>query len=155
MTHLIHHVGLTVSQLEESVRFYCNSFGFEQVMQQQIDAAYLGSIVGIPGADVRMAHLRLPGGTLVVELFQYVSGAESAPRLVPNRIGNAHLCFVVDDIRAEYERLLATGVDFVSAPVAIDAGRNTGGVSCYLRDPDGITLELFQAPPEHRHGSAA
>jgi hypothetical protein len=41
------------------------------------------------------------------------------------------------------------GVEFCSPPVAITAGANRGGFTCYLRDPDGITLELFQ-PAEER-----
>jgi hypothetical protein len=28
----------------------------------------------------------------------------------------------------------------------VDTGANAGGIGVYLRDPDGITLELFQRP---------
>ncbi len=39
------------------------------------------------------------------------------------------------------------GVDtFVSPPVEVDTGINTGGYGLYLRDPDGILVEIFQAP---------
>jgi hypothetical protein len=53
----------------------------------------------------------------------------------------------VDDLRALYERLVAAGVDtFFSAPVEVDTGVNRGGFALYLRDPDGIPVELFQPP---------
>ena len=43
--------------------------------------------------------------------------------------------------------LREAGVDsFFSPPVEIDTGINTGGFALYLRDPDGIILELFQPP---------
>jgi hypothetical protein len=32
--------------------------------------------------------------------------------------------------------------------VPVDTGANAGGIGVYLRDPDGITLELFQRPGE-------
>ena len=54
---------------------------------------------------------------------------------------------VVDDLPATYERLIAAGVDtFVSPPVLVDTGINTGGYGLYLRDPDGIVVEIFQPP---------
>jgi hypothetical protein len=48
-------------------------------------------------------------------------------------------------LQVVYERLLAAGVDtFVSAPVEVDTGINRGARALYLRDPDGIPVELFQ-----------
>ena len=47
---------------------------------------------------------------------------------------------------AEYERMRAHGVRFRSEPVAIEAGINKGGFTCYFLDPDDITLEIIQAP---------
>ena len=52
----------------------------------------------------------------------------------------------MDDIFAEYERMKALGVRFRSEPVAIEAGRNKGGYTCYFLDPDDITLEIIQPP---------
>jgi len=45
-----------------------------------------------------------------------------------------------------HERLVAAGVSFVSPPVEVDTGINAGGYGLYLRDPDGIMVELFQPP---------
>jgi hypothetical protein len=35
-------------------------------------------------------------------------------------------------------------VEFVSAPVTPTAGPNTGGRVVYMKDPDGIRVELVQ-----------
>ena len=65
----------------------------------------------------------------------------------PRNVGASHLCFLVDDLPAFYEQLRQNGVaSFVSPPVEVDTGINTGGYALYVRDPDGIMVELFQPP---------
>ena len=38
------------------------------------------------------------------------------------------------------------GVRFVSEPVPVTQGPNTGGFVVYIEDPDGNTLELIERP---------
>jgi hypothetical protein len=45
-----------------------------------------------------------------------------------------------------YEELQTRGATFAGAPVLITAGPNRGGYGVYLRDPNGILIELFQPP---------
>jgi catechol 2,3-dioxygenase-like lactoylglutathione lyase family enzyme len=61
-----------------------------------------------------------------------------------NNVGSAHLALLVDDIHARYERMRSVGVVFRNPPVEITQGANAGGFACYLRDPDGITIELLE-----------
>lgn len=142
----VNHVGLTVEDLERSIAFYTTVFRCEVVMRQEKQGGYLAAIVGYPDADVKMAHLRLPGSEHRLELFEY-RVPRSAPRdLEPRYVGNAHICFVVSDLNRVYEELVRRGVDTFSPPVEVDTGANKGGASLYLRDPDGITVEVFQPP---------
>jgi catechol 2,3-dioxygenase-like lactoylglutathione lyase family enzyme len=142
----IHHTGYTVSDLDRSVAFYRDLLGCEVIAEQEKQGGYLAAIVGYPDAHVRMAHLRLPGGEHVVELFQYLAPAGGAADVEPRNVGASHLCFVTSSLHADYDRLSAAGVSFVSPPVEVDTGINTGGYALYLRDPDGIVVELFQPP---------
>lgn len=148
----VHHVGLTVRDLDRSVAFYRDLLGCTVVMEQEKTGGYLAAIVGYPGASVRMAHLLAPAGELVIELFQYLEPPVLDAELEPARVGNAHLCFLLSDLGATYTRLEHSGVDFFSGPVEVDTGANAGGRSLYLRDPDGITIELFQPPPASAAG---
>jgi lactoylglutathione lyase len=143
----VHHTGFTVRDLDRSVAFYRDLLGCSVVFEQEKTGGYLAEIVGYPEASVRMAHLRAPSGDLVIELFQYLRPATLDTDPEPARIGNAHLCFLLPDLESTYERLSAAGVDFFSAPVDVDTGANAGGRGLYLRDPDGITIELFQPAP--------
>jgi lactoylglutathione lyase len=141
-----HHTGYTVADLERSLDFYHGLLGLEIVGRQEKQGGYLGAIVGHPDAHVKMAHLRVPGSEHVVELFEYVAPEGIAPgRLEPPNVGTSHLCLLTDDLNALYDHLVRQGVDsFVSPPVLVDTGFNTGGYGLYLRDPDGIPVELFQ-----------
>jgi catechol 2,3-dioxygenase-like lactoylglutathione lyase family enzyme len=143
----LHHTGYTVSDLDRSVVFYRDLLGCEVLATQEKEGGYLAAIVGYPDAHVRMAHLRLPGGEHVIELFEYLAPVGDRADVEPRNVGASHLCFIVSDLRALYASLLERGVtSFVSPPVEVDTGMNRGGLALYLRDPDGITVELFQPP---------
>ena len=143
----LHHTGFTVSDLDRSVAFYCDLLGCEVLARQEKAGGYLAEIVGYPDAHVRMAHLRVPGGEQVIELFQYLSPLGDRADIEPRNVGASHLCFIVADLPALYDSLLERGVtSFLSPPVEVDTGINRGGLGLYLRDPDGITVELFQPP---------
>lgn len=143
----VQHTGLTVSNLERSVDFYTRILGCTLIMQQEKTGGYIAEIVGYPDASVKMAHLGDPAGHHVIELFEYVTPEVLPTQLEPRKIGNAHLCFMVSDLDAIYSAIKDEGITFISGPVAVDTGANAGGAGLYLKDPDGITMELFQPAP--------
>jgi lactoylglutathione lyase len=58
--------------------------------------------------------------------------------------GTVHFSLFVDDIEEMYARMTARGVEFVSAVQTSTAGHLEGGRVVYLKDPDGIRVELVQ-----------
>lgn len=143
----LHHTGFTVTDLERSLVFYRDLLGFDVVAEQEKQGGYLAAVVAYPDAHAKMAHLKAPGSDHRLELIQYLSPEPVAVPLEPRLVGPTHVCLTVDDLPALYERLLSAGVDtFFTPPVEVDTGINKGGFALYLRDPDGIILELFQAP---------
>ena len=148
------HVGFTVQDIERSVNWYGRVLGLELIHSQHSDNAYIRTLVGVDDAVLEVAQFALPGNpprysTHILELIQYAEGAGApAGRQGVNQAGTAHLGFVVTDINAMYEQLAADGVEFINPPVLVTEGANVGGYACYLRDPDGIVLELMQFAPE-------
>jgi catechol 2,3-dioxygenase-like lactoylglutathione lyase family enzyme len=143
----VHHLGLTVSDIERSVRFYRDVLGLTLVRRRSTSAEYVGRQTGCPGARLEVASFRVGSeGGPSFEIAQYVSHPGPAGEPGTHRAGSAHLCFRVDDIQAAYDALRRQGVCFKTAPVAITAGPNQGGFGVYLADPDGFTIELFQQP---------
>lgn len=144
----VHHVGLTVSDLDRAVTFYTELLGCTRVMSQEKRGGYLAAIVGYPDADVRRAHLKPAEGEFIIEFFEYRQPTPSTVAWEPRVIGCPHVCFLVTDLAAVHRRLVDSGVRFISGPTLVDTGANAGGFGLYLRDPDGIIIELFQRAPE-------
>ena len=143
----VYHTGFTVSDLDRSIGFYRDLLGMRVVRRQHGTADYLGTVTGFPGVRLEVA-LQAPvvGGSLLEQL-QYVSHPGAPTPRETNRPGNAHLCFKVDDLHAASAELERHGVTMISKPTEITAGLHRGGYALYLRDPDGFTVELYQAPP--------
>jgi len=143
---MLHHTGLTVSDLERSLHFWRDAMGMEVLFQQEKAGGYLEAIVREPGAHVRMAHLAFGGEGPRVELFQYLAPGGGRHFSRPADQGFAHVCVACDDLGEWLERLIAAGGTPFSEPVEIDTGVNRGGRGVYLRDPDGHVVELFERP---------
>jgi catechol 2,3-dioxygenase-like lactoylglutathione lyase family enzyme len=141
-----HHTSFTVADLERSLTFFRDVLGLEVVFVREVRDAYFGRIVGLPGAVVKAALLRIPGSGHHVELFEYLHPRGQAHRSRPCDPGSAHLSLLVDDLPQLYAALQSRGVSFTSEPVPIEAGPNRGGYGIYLTDPNGILIELFQLP---------
>lgn len=122
------HVGLNVSDLDRSVAFYRDVFGFDLVSASSAEGR-------------RFAFLGRPGA-LVLTLWQQSDG-----RFPPDRPGLHHLSFQAASI-AEVERaqarLQALGIPVLHGGIVPHGeGAASGGV--FFEDPDGIRLEIFTA----------
>lgn len=140
------HAGITVRDMESSLRFYREGLGLAMQFDRLIDADYLREVLALDFSAIRAVYLDIPGGG-IVELLEY-QGIERLPaRSRPSDYGAGHLCLYVDDVEGMTERLRAAGGEpRSSAPVAIASGPNAGARSIYLLDPDGYAVELFERP---------
>lgn len=149
MPRTFNHVGLTVSDLDRSSEFYLR-LGFEETGVKRLELtrqSWLGTVVGLSEVEMLVSVLSYGGTNL--ELLQYLTpeGSSSTPLGVQDA-GNVHLGVEVDDVPAEYERLTAAGVKFVSPPVHIPTEVPVfGGVGVvYGYDPDGNCFEVQSFP---------
>ena len=148
----LHHVGLTVSNLERSIVFYRDLLGMTLVRRRpHVDNDYVALQTGYPGVVLNVASFKVtPDSAQSLELVQYLNHAGAPAETATNRAGNSHLCLAVNDLQACYADLQSKGVRFKSKPVTITAGPNQGGWVVYFFDPDGYILELFQPPAADR-----
>lgn len=55
--------------------------------------------------------------------------------------GFVRICLASENVRADYDRLVAAGVEFETAPLEMDRGLAKVAL---CRDPDGALIELIQ-----------
>jgi catechol 2,3-dioxygenase-like lactoylglutathione lyase family enzyme len=153
------HTGITVRDLDRSVRFYHDLLGLEIATEPSpwFDGPELGCGVGVPGAALRQVCLRL--GETMLELLEYRSPASHTERpLLSHCVGASHVAFQVEDIEAAKAELVAEGVTFYSDINVVDDGVLAGWRWVYFSDPDGYPLELvenaYERPGGHSDGIA-
>lgn len=145
MTELgaLHHIGITVADLDRAVAFWSGLLEREPLWRRMLDAPYLGQVTGYPNCRIEVAMFTLAGETRL-ELLRYAE-QERANSPETARPGNVHIALVVVDAWAVWRRALALGATATSTePIRVTAGANEGALACYLRDPDGVTIELIE-----------
>jgi glyoxylase I family protein len=138
------HPALVVPDLEKARSFYEQMFGFRHFCDegwQNNDT--VDKVVGVKGSACR--GYTLAGHNCYLELFEFSAPGQDGPAPVtlgPHQPGIRHLCFFVDDCRAEYRRLLDLGGSTLGEPTDIGGGVYTA----YCRDPFGNIIELAELP---------
>src|SRR6059058_916847 len=119
----LHHVGITVKDLDASIRFYHDVLGlqFSNEPSPWFEGPELGPAVGVPGAALRQVSLLL--GDTTLELLEYKSPpSETRQPLSSNNIGASHVAFLVEDIHATMAELTTKGIEFFSGVNVVDEG---------------------------------
>jgi lactoylglutathione lyase/glyoxylase I family protein len=120
------HIAIIAKDMDESLRFYTDLLGYELFERGEIASE-----------RIKIARLRAPGDTFVVELVQFTDDREYS-------CGDGLIEIVamkVDDIFAAIETLRGKGVDFLQ-PEPVQAG--PGDFFIFFRGPSGEKLEIIQ-----------
>jgi catechol 2,3-dioxygenase-like lactoylglutathione lyase family enzyme len=149
----MNHTSFTVGELDRVTAFFAD-LGLEVIHLRAASRGVMEGFTRVDGAEVRVAYVKGPGHQ--IELFEY-SGppdrGKARPR--PCDVGAAHVAFEVDDLAAIVARAARHGFHPLRTPVMVDmttldtvpAGekpRGQGLLNCYLRDADGLTIELME-----------
>lgn len=157
----MHHIGITVPDIEEGIAFFKAIFGAIDVFRTgpfDVDADFMkGKLGASPDSRIRdLVFLKCGEGTSV-ELFEYSGEDKSKPLKRSSEVGGVHLCFEVDDVFASAERLRAQGVEMLEGPNKVEAGPLAGFNWIYFRAPWGQLLEVasfdklgYEANTPHR-----
>jgi catechol 2,3-dioxygenase-like lactoylglutathione lyase family enzyme len=140
----IAHVGICVSDLDHSRRFYCDALGFREVAQLESSGVPTQRLLQVPDAAVRALFLERDG--LRIELLSFVTPelvGDRAPRPM-NRRGLTHLAIRVDELPAVADALRRAGGTLLEDTVVENP--EFGARAMIVLDPDGTRLELIEAP---------
>lgn len=129
------YTGVRVRDLERASRFYRKAMGMRVVNRGRMDAGGL------------FVHLKSPASSQVLELNWYPAGSRFHE---PYANGSEldHLAFWCRDARADFARLVAAG-----AEVAVEPWDEGSWTLAFVKDPDGIWIELIGRKPSLKRRS--
>ena len=115
------HTMVRVSDVDESLKFYCDALGLEELRRREDEAGrYTLIFLAAPGDDDAQVEL-----TYNWDPEDYGEGRNFG-----------HLAYRVDDIYEACERLMKAGVTINRPP--------RDGRMAFVRSPDNISVELLQ-----------
>jgi len=122
------HLVLTVRSLDETIAFYRDVLGMEDRSFQGTDGSFRHALFF---------------GSQKINLHQ--AGSEFSPHAAAPTTGSADLCFLSPtDLTDWQDHLKACGIAIEDGPVARSGA--TGPItSLYIRDPDGVLIEISNA----------
>jgi lactoylglutathione lyase len=140
---IVNHVGLCVTDVERSRRFYEQVLGFVWDRDLHIPDAPTSKLLRVP-EPVGATACYLTQDSFVLELLHFDrDGNDPRRERSFTEPGLTHLSFSVDDIAATCALVLEHGGEVL-------ADTELGGMAIMVRDPDGQLLELL--PMSYRTG---
>jgi len=136
------HFGICVSDLDRSLRFYCDAFGFEKAESHDIGREF-ASLMDFPEVVLTSQFIRK--GATAIELLAFTEPVAFGDRMrrAVNQLGLTHLSFRVGDLDATAAKVVELGGAIVeTSRTTIDLGE-TPLRFVYCTDPDGVRVELM------------
>ncbi|MEN6435070.1 MAG: methylmalonyl-CoA epimerase [Anaerolineaceae bacterium] len=126
----VNHVGIVVSDLEESLKFWRDILGLE-----------LNHVEDVPSQKSQVAFL--PVGETEIELVVPTDETTGSGKFLKERgPGIHHLCFEVDDIEGMLSQLKDKGIRLINeTPIALE-GRKMAFI--HPKSANGVLIELYQ-----------
>ncbi|TBL79042.1 VOC family protein [Paenibacillus thalictri] len=126
----IGHTAYNVLDMEQSLHFYRDILGFQQVFELKNDKD-----------EPWIIYLKVVDKQFIELFYGGKQGADNDTKVVK---GYNHLCLEVNDIQEIAQHLRSKGVALDVEP---KMGKDTNW-QCWVRDPDGNRIEFMQLSPE-------
>ena len=138
----VSHIGICVSDLDASLRFYGEGLGFEVVASHEVGEEF-ADLMEVDGVSLRSRMIRRDGVTL--ELLDYVSPGTtgSSERRPMNQLGLTHLSLRVKDVGSVAATIESLGGTVIRATRTTFAFGVASLDFLYCTDPDGVRIELM------------
>ena len=138
------HTGFVTPDMDRTLAFWTSVIGLEARSVVERTGAWIGEFTGVRNATLRIAHLF--GEGVHLEFIQFLTAGMTAPLPDAAAPCTGHVCLRVDDPQACLARMLESGGLPAGRVTTITEGPAAGLTGCYLRDPNGILIELLQRP---------
>ena len=137
----LHHVGISTPDIDRAIAFYTSHFGFEVIDRSNWGPGTTTRDRQLQAKDSIAEHAMMlrEGMRLELREYRHPVGRPKAVDTPAVDHGINHICFAVDSVQAEHDRLSSGGVRFDCEPLEV----REGVWLTYARDPDGNIIELL------------
>jgi lactoylglutathione lyase len=120
------HASITVKDMDESLRFYCDTLGLKLARRREIPENN-AEIAFVQGED---------GSNLALELTYWRGKSDWTD-------GDQldHIALSVEDVKSAVETLRRKGVEIAKEPYTL---KGSNSVIAFIKDPNGIWIELVK-----------
>jgi lactoylglutathione lyase len=141
------HIGICVSDLDRSERFYVDVLGFTRLYAMGFSDNEVATTMEQEGAFRSAMLLR---GDVRVELLQWVDVATTGTgtRKPMTELGFTHLSFRVDDVHELSDAVRAAGGQVVDETLTTLGDGEGATRLLYVTDPDGTRIEFMENVPD-------
>ncbi|WP_089382986.1 VOC family protein [Lutibacter agarilyticus] len=149
------HIGITVPNIEEAVKFYTEVLGFYVIMEPTIVKEENETAIGQMCIDVfgegwgtfKIAHLST-GDKIGFELFEFNESKEQEPVFEPFRSGLFHFSIQDPDVEGLVKKIVDAGGKQRMPIREYYLGEKPYRM-CYVEDPFGTVFEIYSHSYEH------
>lgn len=138
------HIGICVTDLAASVAFYRDVLGFEELSRLEVSGSEADQLLDLEKVALQAVYLERDGTR--IELLHFDSPGETGgpgPRPV-NQPGLTHLSFRVEDLDDALRAVESGGGQVLADSRIHNTAYGTSAV--FVTDPDGLRIELLEAP---------
>ncbi len=154
------HIGLSVPNLEEAIKFYSEVFGWYVIMQPSVitqDDSDIGvmcdDVFGKGWGKFKIAHMST-GDKIGVEMFEFEGNYKPQNNLDYKQTGMFHFCVQDPDLEGLVEKIVAAGGK-QRMPVRYYYKGEKPYRMCYVEDPFGIVFEVYSHSYELTYSAGA
>lgn len=139
------HTNIVANDCRKLAEFYKTVFDCKTVPPgRELKGRWLDEGTGISGVEIKGVHLLLPGwgkDSPTLEIFQYNKKVKGGEKKI-NRLGLAHLSFMVDNIHDTLRKVIVNGGVQIGKLTSKEI-ENVGTITfVYVSDPEGNIIEL-------------
>lgn len=146
----IHHVTLSVRDLDISVEFYRDVLGFRRTLTGTVDDREHEEYLHLaPGTTGKVAVMQ--SGESVIGAVELVQWSPPLPDTGPKRPGDPGVFLLAFEVMEEsmdavHQRVVAAGIECWSEPMHMHIEGYGEITALVFEDPDGVMIELLTLP---------
>lgn len=143
MKNKLRHVGIVVKDIEHSIKFWTDIFGFKIISRQIECGDFIDKVIGINGINVETVKL-INRNKDIVELLKFITPSNEdklLPDNFPYDYGLRHIAFTVDNIEVVLNLIENFGINNLREPqLSLDGKVRV----LYISVHENLILELVE-----------